>query len=234
MVSAIQTITHPRSGTLFSWELLGANFVGVPVGGGTLRPHHTHMVPEDAKGYKLHGSFFLKRQLTSVERETTWYDRLNNGKPTLYILRDGRDVLVSQFHFMKKLRTNFKGFLRGKSYPKSVGVGAEIYPLIQERIRHDPVRAWMQHSTWIEEDWVDTYRFEWIRKNQGDFILQLRDKYGLEMEHKEPQLIKKLVGLRPRKGIEGDWKNHFDEEDLEYYWNIAGERMMELRYERLR
>ena len=174
-MSSIQTITHPRSGTLFSWELLGANFVGVPVGGGTIRSHHTHMVPEDAKEYKLHRSFFT-RQLTEAEKQTTWYGRLNNGKPTLYILRDGRDVLVSQFHFITKLCTDFKGFLRGKSHPRSNGIGAKVYPLIQERIRRNPVRAWMLHSTWIEEDWVDMYRFERIRKNQKAFVLQLKDK----------------------------------------------------------
>lgn len=235
-MSTIQTITYPRSGTMFTWGLLGMNFVGVPTWGGSLKANHTHMAPVDAKSQKLHQLFFLREQLTDADKQTTWYNRLNNGKPTIYILRDGRDVLVSQFHFLAELRTDFKGFIRGKGNPTSIGPRRKpnIYPCIQERMRRDPVRAWMQHSTWIEEDWVDVYRFEWIRKNQGDFILQLRDRYGLEMKHREPQLIKKLVGLKPRKGIEGDWKNHFDEEDLEYYWNIAGERMVELGYERLR
>lgn len=219
-MSPIQIITHLRSGTMLSWELLGRNFVGVPTYGGSLKLSHTHMVPEDAK-VKLH----------------KWYDRLKStGLPTIYILRDGRDVLVSQFHFLAKLNVDFKGFIRGKGNPESIGPRRKpnLYPWIQERTRREPIRTWMLHSTWIEEDWVDVYRFEWIRKNQRDFILQLRDRYNLKMKYSEPQLVKKLVGIVPRKGIEGDWKNYFDKEDLEYYWSIAGERMVKLGYERLR
>lgn len=220
-MSPIQTITTLRAGTMLSWELLGLNFVGVPTGVGSIRQHHTHMIIEDAKTYH-------------------WYDKLKGGrKPTIYILRDVRDVLTSQFHFMVGLDTDFQGFLRGKANPRSMisrgGNGpiftpSHLYPCIQERIRPHPIQAWAKHSKWIDEDWVDVYKFEDIVKDQAQFVIWLVEKYNLKLNKSAIQTVDKLVGVKPRKGIVGDWKEHFTDNDLEYLWNIAGDRMVELGY----
>jgi hypothetical protein len=34
------------------------------------------------------------------------------------------------------------------------------------------------------------------------------------------------------KGIAGRWREWFSNEDLEYLWNIAGDRMIELGYDK--
>jgi hypothetical protein len=214
-MSPIQTITHLRVGTMFTWVLLGLNFVDVPTGGGSIKPYHTHLAIKDAKA---HG----------------WYDRLKKTeKPTIYIVRDGRDVLVSQFYFCKRLKTDFHGFIRGEGnldidriYRKNP------FPSIQLRVRENPAKAWIDHTQWIKEDWVDLYWYEWIRNNQEEFIIELADRYNLKTIHDYPKPVKKLVGVKPRKGIVGDWKNHFDDEDLEYFWDIAGKRMEELGYDK--
>jgi len=215
-MSPIQTITHLRSGTMFSWEILGLNFVGVPTGKRSIRPHHTHLNIKDAK-------------------EHGWYDKLKNtGKPTIYIIRDGRDVLASQFHFLKSLKTDFQGFLRGEgSMPGPKDYPGNPFPSIQRRIRENPVRAWIDHFMWIGEHWVSSsFKYEWIRENQEEFVLLLKEKYGLVMLYDKPQTVTKLVGIKPRKGITGDWKNHFTIEDLEYFWDIAGPVMEMLGYEK--
>lgn len=220
-MSPIQTITILRAGTMLSWEILGLNFVGVPTGKGSIRQHHTHMIIKDAKKYH-------------------WYDKLKGGKkPTIYILRDIRDVLTSQFHFMVGLNIDFKGFLRGKANPVSmirrseVGViatPAHLYPCIQERIRPHPIQAWVEHSRWIDEEWVDFYKFEDIVKDQAQFVIWLVEKYNLKLKKSAIKTVDKLVGVKPRKGIVGDWETHFDDDDLKYLWDIAGNRMKELGY----
>jgi len=38
------------------------------------------------------------------------------------------------------------------------------------------------------------------------------------------------VGYKPRKGIIGDWKNHFSQEDLDYLLDRVGNKMKEFNY----
>lgn len=218
-MSPIQTITTLRAGTMFSWEILGRNFVDVPTGTGSIRPHHTHMAIEDAM-------------------EHGWYQTLRrSGKPTIYIVRDIRDVLVSQFYFMVALNTDFHGFLHGRANPVStIETGPtppELYPCIQGRIRPRPIQAWLEHTQWIHEGWVDFYKFEDIKRNQKAFVEYLARRYNLKRKSSRMQYVKELVGVKPRKGIVGDWKGLLSEADHDYLWSIAGSRMEELGYERL-
>ena len=218
-MSFIQTITHLRAGTMFSWELLGLNIKGVPTGTGSIKPYHTHMMIEDAV---RHG----------------WYRRLREtNKPTIYIVRDIRDVLVSQYHFMVALKTNFHGFLHGAANPRSmIDTGPtppRLYPIIQERIRHNPIDAWVKHTQWIHEGWVDFYKYEDIVANQEGFIEYLVGRYNLKLRSNRIKTVKKLVGIKPRRGIAGGWKDFLLENEHDYIWRFAGTRMEELGYERL-
>jgi hypothetical protein len=206
---------------MFSWEILGTNLKGVPTGRGSIRPYHTHMTINDAKEYG-------------------WYRKLReSNKPTIYIVRDIRGVLVSQFYFMVDLQTDLHGFIHGKANPRSMirrGEGpiptpAELYPCIQERIRKDPIRAWIEHTKWIDEKWVDFYRFEDIVEDQLAFIEYIKENHNVR-PIRELRTIDELVGIKPRKGIIGDWANHISDEDLKYIWSIAGDRMEELGYGR--
>jgi hypothetical protein len=221
-MSPIQTITTLRAGTMFTWELLGLNFVGVPTGVGSIKPHHTHMRIDDAI---KHG----------------WYRTLYEAqKPTVYILRDIRDVLVSQFYFMVDLQTDFHGFLHGRANPRSmissedgpVPTPSDLYPVIQERIREAPIHAWVEHTQWIHEGWVDFYKYEDIVECQEAFISYLKRRYNLKLYSSKVEKVERLVGIKPRKGIVGDWKNHFTDSDLDYVWHIAGSRMEEFGYKR--
>jgi len=222
-MSPVQIITNLRAGTMFTWRLLGLNLVGVPTGSGSLKPHHTHMRIDDAV---RHG----------------WYRTLYEAqKPTIYIVRDIRDVLVSQFHFMEALMTDFHGFLHGKANPRSmikrgkniIPAPPSLYPVIQERIREAPIHAWVEHTQWIHEGWVDFYKYEDIVECQEAFISYLVRRYKLKPYPGRLRTVDKLVGIKPRKGVVGGWKDYFDDHNLNYLWNIAGTRMEELGYEKL-
>lgn len=211
--SPIQIITNVRVGTMFVWELFGQNFVNVPQGPRSIKPYHTHLTITLAK---KHG----------------WYNALKGTeKPTIYVLRDGRDQLVSAYKRAKlkgKIGGDFRDYIRGecevlKSYTE--------YKEMAKKIRTDPVNLWVEHTDWIQEDWVDVYKFEDIRNDQTGFVQYLVDKYGLELKHPEIQMVNKLVGKDPNKGIAGGWKDYFDKDDLDYFWNIAGDKMKELGYE---
>jgi len=204
---------------MFSWELLGLNFKGVPTGTGSIKPHHTHMTIEDAIEYG-------------------WYQRLRRtNKPTIYIVRDVRDVLISQYHFMVELNTNFRGFLHGAANPRSMietgPTPPRLYPIIQERIRKRPIEAWVRHTQWIHEGWIDFYKYEDIVADQEAFITYLSRRYNLKLRSNKIKTVKKLVGIKPRRGVAGAWKDFLLENEHDYIWRRAGVRMEELGYERL-
>lgn len=213
-MSPIQIVSYVRSGTMLSWELFGLNFKGVPRGKGTIRPFHTHMIIRDAKQHGL-------------------YDKLkSSGKPTVYILRDCRDMLVSTYRAMiknKKTKASFSEFLRGNSGFKP---SKKQYPIVGVRIARDPITNWIEHTKWMDEDWIDVYKYEYIKDNHKDFIILLRDMYGLELKNDQVIEVKKPVGVLPNEGVSDTWKSYFDDEDIEYFWSIAKNKMTELGYER--
>ncbi len=212
MNSPIQLISYVRSGTMLTWELFGLNFKGVPQGKGSIKPFHTHMIIKDAKKYGF-------------------YDKLKNtGKPTVYVLRDCRDMLVSTHRVMIKNRKtidSFSEFLRGNSGFKP---SKKKYPIVGIRIASEPIKNWIEHLKWMEEDWLDVYKYEYIKDNQEEFIKDIIDKYNLELKNKNIICVNKPVGVLPGKGLAGGWKDCFSQKDLNYFWDIVGEKMTELGY----
>ena len=73
---------------------------------------------------------------------------------------------------------------------------------------YDPVGYWVD----FVESWIDVglmVKFETLLKNYP----------------KTP-----LVGRHKRKGIKGDYLNHFTQQDNDYFLTIAGDLMLKLNY----
>jgi hypothetical protein len=158
---------------------------------------------------------------------------------SLYIVRDGRDVLTASYYYwinggsphfniggtINQYNISFGQFLRGET------------PLdrIDERCIHynhvvDPVCNWINHTRWIY--FMYTVRYEDLKNDLHNVMIEISKEFDFPLIYKEAKTITKLTGVKPRKGIIGDYKNAFDEKDLEYFWQKAGERMVELGYER--
>lgn len=202
----VKTLSHQRSGTWFLKHTLLENF-DIEVARG---PHYS---PYNKDGYCV--------------------------KNHIYIYRDGRDVLVSLYYHMKVgeprnciknindyCDISFKDFLRGqfKALPgKRSMIGFN-------EIFSNPAKYWAKHTEWVDKHgWC--VRYEDLKNKPEETIIKISNMIGVELKNNTPTPVKKLVGINPRKGIVGDWKDHFDAEDLEYFYAQVGNRMEVLGYD---
>jgi hypothetical protein len=158
------------------------------------------------------------------------------GFNNIYIVRDGRDVITACYHYwlnkgtprykvsdtIKKHNISFSQFLRGETPTNE----------IKGRIEHvsDPVCHWVDHTQWVY--YAHTVRYEDLKEKLHETLLEISEEFNKPLVYPEPKKLDKLVGVKPRKGVVGDWKNHFSEADLEYFWQKAGHRMLELGYKK--
>jgi len=139
----------------------------------------------------------------------------DNFSSVINIVRDGRDVLVSCYHYYKKLKdiekqfskATFQDYLYGKIEVKDPqGMIGQHWT---EQMFYDPLGYWIS----FVESWLPfgvLIKFEDMLEN---FQLPLCGKYH-------------------RKGIKGDYLNHFTNKDNQYFWSIAGDLMKKLGYRR--
>lgn len=140
----------------------------------------------------------------------------------VYLLRDGRDVMVSCFFWWKEsgeskvsgIAPGFKGvsfsyFLRGKvSFKFKLARGGVAPSEVEAGIISDPVGFWVNHT--LAYAHLPMVRYEDLVK--GEFS-ELKRIFG-ERRVRTPG---RLVGHSPRKGKAGDWKNYFSKSDLEFF-----------------
>ncbi len=82
-------------------------------------------------------------------------------------------------------------------------------------------------------EWADvlfTIRFEDLKMNLEKVMKNFGNNFNCKLIVDKVKTVDKLVGHITRKGIIGDWKNHFTDEDLNYFWSRAGEGMKKLGY----
>ncbi len=186
-----------------------------------------------------------------------YHPRMQN---TTYLMRDGRDVMVSfYFHHTRKAKSpnlaNQNMFI-DQMY-KILGPRADIFDIqtnLSRFIKYmfanpssckqnwvDHNRAWMGHSHVsyikyedLKEDCVST--MEKLVESLGHEpntgrIERVVDKYSMKnMTGRDPgqEDSKSFI----RKGIVGDWKNHFTPESAQVFHDLAGDVLIELGYER--
>jgi hypothetical protein len=127
------------------------------------------------------------------------------------VVRDGRDVLVSCYYYYQKVVPTFEGSFQDYLYGK-----IEI---------ENPYRIMGQH--WTKEMFYDPIGY-WIKFVESWLGIGNLIKYE-DLLEKYPDY--RLVGKHKRKGIKGDYLNHFTNEDNEYFMSKAESLMKELKYE---
>ena len=199
-------IGHRRSGNHFLWNLLNANFGEAIFSGKNF--HFTYHRPI----------------------KNAYPEALMKANNCIYIMRDCRDVLVSSWYYwsagkesvygVKKIFENstFSQYLHGE-LPVVKGTGT---------LFHDPIEHWLEYIGWT--DVLLTVKFEDLKMNLEKVMESVSDQFGLPLIVSEIKTVNKLVGHASRKGIIGDWKTHFTDEDLGYFWARAGENMEKLGY----
>jgi len=160
--------------------------------------------------------------------KATYHKKYRN---IIYLVRDARDVYVSYYYYLRKHLPpdmTFSEFLRKE----------DIYP-----------SKWHIHvESWIEQpNIVLVIKYENLLKNTYEEVCKVADVFGKgrfseekirkaikDSSFENMQLLEKQKG-RPflsedaakksttfvRKGVEGDWKNHFSKSDEEYLLSEA-------------
>ncbi|MCA9951635.1 MAG: sulfotransferase domain-containing protein [Anaerolineales bacterium] len=166
----------------------------------------------------------------------------------IYVHRDGRDVLVSLYYYEK----NYDQSLKQKTFsdylkqPNSFDI--QTYPGEMDRVTY-----WVYHvSSWLQKSNIfvvsyDDLQNEYVAtlKKIADFIeeplnAEIHDvrrqghNNGLFTKLKGRLLNKmgkvKYSSIYFRKGVSGDWKNHFSAADLQFFEERASELNHSLGY----
>lgn len=183
----------------------------------------THVTP-DLKMVKDHAQKELFHALLAVSDQ-------------LYVVRDGRDVLVSYFYFQRKFNagsTHFSDYLRS---PQRMG-------------HQTVVKYWADHVTqWRNLLGQDKFvHFESLRQNMTETVTSLGQTLKLTRNHHAIEPIKmdkqrmirafkcalgiqRSTAVLPGYGHSNNWASHFSESDKDFFKKIAGQLLIELNYE---
>ncbi len=156
----------------------------------------------------------------------------------IYVIRDGRDVLVSYFYFRIKFDNgshNFSNYLRS---PQRIG-------------HRNVVKYWADHVIeWREQLGQDKFiGFESLRNNMTETVTSLGNSLGLTRNNSPIQpiqvdrqrivrAIKCALGIQrssavlPYYGNSKTWFSHFSEADKDFFKKIAGQVLIDLGYEK--
>lgn len=251
--------THRRSGTHWTIDALRNNSPEVCQEFLTLERISTgHDSPVSLSVFRqqlnaLDGRVLIKvHDLPSAdnfqgEAERNFAQQLMSKSPVIYVHRDGRDVMVSLYYYLRSFSDaardqSFAEFLRAKSALDGVATGMSR------------PAYWAHHAhTWMRDSGVQPISYSALESNYAQTVRDMAEflRVGLRRslqaidlpeDHASPSLLERArwkLGLRqkrlssavqPRRGASGDWRNHFDEKDLAFFMSEAGEMLRQLGY----
>ena len=181
------------------------------------------------------------------ESERDFARQLMRESPVIYVYRDGRDVMVSLYYYLRSFNAiarsqTFTEFLRSESTLDGAptGMSRPAY--------------WAHHArAWLQQPHLLPISYSALETNYAATVRAMADFLGVRLRRSlrsirlpgaqaPPTLLDKArwkLGLRrerlstavqPRRGSSGDWRNHFDEKDLTFFMSEAGDMMRELAY----
>jgi hypothetical protein len=199
-------IGHRRSGNHFLWHLLKSNF-------GT-----------DIFSPSKKFQFTYHRPIKSANPEA-----LMKSKHCIHLMRDCRDVLVSSWYYWRKGKESNYGVRKiFENSTFSQYLHGELPVDNKGTLFSNPIKHWLEYTEWV--DVLFTVKFEDLKIELEKTMKDIGDYFNLLLINSEVKTVNNLVGHATRKGIIGDWKNHFTDEDLDYFWERAGETMETFGY----
>lgn len=182
-----------------------------------------------------------------------FFTKMIDRSRVIYVYRDGRDVMVSLYYYLMKHAAkpqtygyNFPNFLRMEIYPDSARDHAKI----------NRVKYWQNHvDGWINHPNVLPVSYESLYDNYETTLASIGDHLHLErsistnttaITSGKRSLVQRLIGKLqqavavkdvvdvvvpplPQASV-GAWQTHYRDEDLRYFYELAGTTMRKLRY----
>lgn len=229
---------YPKSGTVWLCQLL-SSCLGLPYPQNYLLPVAMRSV---------------------IHAHWSWDPRL---PPTAYIVRDGRDVMVSFYFYEMRAMTLARN-------PRSVSARRKKYAYILGK-SYDPMDSWtnlprfleaeltsptaLRGMSWADHvrDWMDSPRENVSTLRYEDLLSQPQQvltRVVAELTESQPpaDLVDLAVARHSfsrtgraagdedrtsfmRKGVSGDWRNHFSSEARAVFAHHAGDVLERLGYE---
>ena len=258
MNRVIVVASHRRSGTHLTLDSLRTNARDIHPAFMTLErlepshPKHLSVQEFDRRLRSRSGTVLVKTH--ALPEAGGWQSReagqfaaqLLAGSPTIYVHRDGRDVLVSLYHFVRSYSPDVAGqsfaeFLRGAhSAPDAVGLSRAAY--------------WQHHVlAWLDRGPTVTVSYEGMLADFAASVTAIADRLALDLRptlspvdlgarpglaHAVMRPLLRRLGLggrqstaiRPRSGGSGGWRAAFQAADLAWFEAEASEAMRRLGY----
>ena len=214
----ILVVSHERSGTHFLINTIARNFppysnddLSVSGDGGSLR--------ENLRKYYINKEKRIFKSHHQAEYFLPFLDELLEHFHIFYIVRDGRDTITSCYHYYNQQSDDIS--------PKSATISELLKKPADPRYclteSTNIVQRWAVHvEGWLKlRDKITIVNYEDLSLHFEESLINIG--HSLQMnpvsEHTRPTL--QDWGVLPRKGIVGDWKNHFTSNDLRFFDKIA-------------
>ena len=241
----------PKSGTTFTTRLIG-DALNSPTGGSI--PGQDHKEPA-SEGHDRPGKYVIRKghfkildgdpgTKSAVPRAHEIYiPKLSGGERVIFLVRDPRDICVSgSFYFNVPMKQYLNDLIHGTGKCRFFGGWREyvekwiytntnyyqITTVRYEDLVRQPYLTMTRILEVIEGEVKDENRLaEAIKRNRFDAMKKRVEREGDTMPLGMLQ-NKRLV----RKGIVGDWRNHFTDEMNDLSWQHFGNIMKLLGYTR--
>ena len=257
MSRVVVIASHRRAGTHLTIDSFRTNGTDVNrrfLNLDRIEPTHPTHIPIEDFDRTLHsgkGTVLVKTH--ALPGPEAWQDpaardyagQLLATSPIVYVHRDGRDVLVSLYHYVGSYSAaardqSFAAFIRSAHPGKDIrGLSRAAY--------------WQHHVlTWLDHQPTVLSAFEALRADPGS-LAEIAPRVGVQpratirevtLERRGGRrgrigrlLARVGLGARPpssailpRAGRSGGWRAAFDEADLEWFDAEAGEAMRRLGY----
>ncbi|HKJ59794.1 MAG TPA: sulfotransferase domain-containing protein [Halobacteriales archaeon] len=167
----------------------------------------------------------------------------------LLVVRDPRDVVTSHFHFVSEKHTGHRLHDHYRSLPdEEARLMASIRGVDGVQTRDgkplESIGEWLDAFLgWKEEPYVQLLRFEDLVGTQGggsrtaqmDAVRAIAGHLDVELDERRVESIAagtfSTGSSTFRKGLIGDWRNHFTDAHVTAFKDEVGDELQELGYE---
>jgi len=226
----IMVASHRRSGTHLTIDSLINNLVGAGpsfVTLETLLPQHKeHLTLEEFESKRTANTTPIIKthtlpdmeELSGDEQARAYAIALRENSRVIYVLRDGRDVMVSFFEFRRRHTAAFRS--------------VTFDTFLRQSYRNDltPPACWAHHvNAWANTDNVLIVTYENYHNAFESTLSKLSKHVGLPVKNETIDMVisrnadaeKASSSVLFRRGLVGDYINYFSKEDLDFFESEA-------------